>query len=419
MEAEISRQKGEDMRDLTRRLVTALAGVRAHALEDMPRGTVLIATRLLPSDTVFLARREAAAVVLEVGGAASHAALFTHEIGLPCVSGIHGVVDLVPTKSCVLVDADAGDVIVNPDKKQQRDFAVKCQNRIERSKRAKAHANEPAVTKDGKTVPVFANVGGPEDTQAAVHNGADGIGLYRIERAYMAREEPPDTAELFEEIRKTLDPAKGLPVYIRLLDIGADKPLPFMEQHRESNPSLGCRGIRFLLKYPDLLQTQLDALLQLSSDWDLHVLVPMVTLPADIQKVRELLMDAASRTGITPMAKLGAMIETPAAALAVKGIVPYADFLSIGTNDLTQYTFAADRENAAVDSYFDDTHDVIFRLLKTIHDDVPDIPISICGELATRTRATGRILACGVTSLSVPPSSVPGVKEAVRTCTVV
>jgi phosphoenolpyruvate-protein kinase (PTS system EI component) len=221
---------------------------------------------------------------------------------------------------------------------------------------------------------------------------------------------------LLEEIRNTIQPAKGLPVYVRLLDVGADKPLPFLEDQRESNPALGCRGIRFLLKYPELLQRQLDALLQLSSDFDLHVLVPMVTLPFDIQRVKQLLIDAASRTNTAHLPKLGAMIEIPAAALAAPDIVKHADFLSIGTNDLTQYSFAADRENPAVDGYFDDTHDVIFRLLRILHEDVPQVPLSVCGELATRTRATAKLLKCGVTSLSVAPPSIPAVKEAIRKC---
>jgi phosphoenolpyruvate-protein kinase (PTS system EI component) len=185
---------------------------------------------------------------------------------------------------------------------------------------------------------------------------------------------------------------------------------------RESNPSLGQRGIRFLWKYPELLHTQLDALIQLSSDHDLHILVPMVTLSRDMRAVKEALKEAAARAKTSGLPKLGAMIETPAAALAAPKILEHADFLSFGTNDLTQYSFAADRENAAVDSYFDDTHDVIFRLISMVHGDVPDVPLSVCGELASRTEATSRLVECGITSLSVVPPSIPVVKEAVRNC---
>ncbi len=417
MEAEIAREKADDIHDLTQRLVLSLAGVRAHELEArLSPGAVLVTSRLMPSDTIFLTGRKASAVVLETGGKASHAALFAREMGLPCVAGIKGIVDAVPSGKPALVDADAGNVIINPDQNEKKNFQEKCQRKDQVRLKARAHSHEPATTKSGKVISVFANVGQREDVCEAIKNGADGIGLYRVENIYLGRQEPADYACLLKEIWKTLAPAKGLPVYVRLLDIGADKPFPFKKKQRESNPSLGRRGIRFLHEYPELLQTQLDVLLQLTSDFDLHVLVPMVTLPSDIQSVKEHMSDAASRTKTRAMPKLGAMIETPAAALSAPAITVHADFLSFGTNDLTQYTFAADRENIAVDAYFDDAHDVIFRLLRIVRDDAPQIPLSICGELASRPEAISKILNCGITTLSVAPPSIPKVKEAVRHC---
>lgn len=418
MEAEIASEKADDIHDLMRRFVSTLAGVHAHVLEDLPPGSVLIANRLLPSDTIFLARRSAAAAVLETGGAASHAAQFARETGLPCVSGIAGVVGLAPPGQLALVDADVGEVIVDPDQQQRQGFQTKCEQQAQATSKARARAHKPAVTKNATAVNVFANVGGLEDTQAAIANGADGIGLYRIERLYLGRHEPPDTHALLEELQKTLQPAKKLPVYVRLLDIGADKPLPFLAEQRERNPSLGCRGIRFLLQYPELLQTQMNALLQLSVDFDLHIVVPMVTLVNDMRAIRDCLRESAARCGHSPTPKLGAMIETPAAALAAREIARHADFFSFGTNDLTQYTFAADRENGAVDAYFDDAHDVIFRLLKTVHEQVPQVPLSICGELASRPDAALKILTCGIRTLSVAPPFIPWIKEAVRECDV-
>ncbi|MDQ6971845.1 MAG: putative PEP-binding protein, partial [Mariprofundaceae bacterium] len=176
------------------------------------------------------------------------------------------------------------------------------------------------------------------------------------------------------------------------------------------------RGIRFLLEHPNLLHTQLDALLKISLDFDLHILVPMVTLPSDMAEVQGALRESASRAKITKIPALGAMIETPAAALAAPDILKYADFASFGTNDLTQYAFAADRENAAVDAYFDDAHDVIFRLINMVHADVPDVPLSVCGELAGRAESTSRLLDSGITCLSVVSSTIPAVKEAIRNC---
>lgn len=414
MEAGIAAQKGDDIQDLARRFVSSLAGIRAHALEDIPVGSILVASRLLPSDTIFLARRNASAAILEVGGQGSHAALFAHEIGLPCVSGITNVMESVAPGEHALVDAEAAEVIINPEQEQVDLFQSKRKHRERAGRKAKLRAHKPAITKDGSVVAVLANVGRVEDTREAIRNGAEGVGLYRIEQAYLSRLKPPDKTELFEEIRATLEPAKGLPVYVRLLDIGADKPLPYMEPARETNPSLGRRGIRFLLDYPDLLQTQLVALLELSSEFDLHITVPMVTLPLDMQRVKSCLADCAARTGVLHIPKLGAMIETPAAALAAAGIAENADFLSLGTNDLTQYIFAADRENASVDPYYDDTQDVIFNLLKTVCDDVPHMPLSICGELAGRFEHAARIIECGISTFSVAPPAIPALKEAIR-----
>lgn len=414
LETEIARQKGDDMHDLARRLVSSLAGIRAHALEELPAGSVLVANRLLPSDAVFLSQRTAAAALLEKGGPGSHAALFARETGLPCIAGLTGLLEKVSPDTLALVDADEGKVIIHPGNEEQSAFRKKVRQRREELKKARVLAHQPAVTGDGIRIHVLANVGSHQDTAEAIKNGAEGIGLYRIEQAYLGRQEPPDTDELLEEMRKTLEPAGDLPVYVRLLDIGADKPLPFIDPPIEANPALGQRGVRFLQKYPRLLQTQLEGLLQLSSEFDLHILVPMVTLPRDMLEVREHLTSSASRSGISSIPKLGAMIETPAAALSAGEIARYADFLSFGTNDLTQYAFAADRENADVDRYFDDSHHVIFRLLEIAHADVPGMPLSVCGELAGRPEYTSKLLSRGVTSLSVAPPLVPGIKKTVR-----
>ena len=266
MEAEVARQKADDVQDLARRLVFSLMGIHAHALEKLPPGSVLVAARMLPSDTIFLARRAASAALVEAGGMASHAALFAREIGLPCVSGLANILETVPADADALVDADAAEVVINPNQEQKASFRARRERQERARVTAQSRSHEPAVTKDGTVVSVLANVGCKDDTVLAIENGAEGVGLYRIEQAYMGRQEPPDTAALLEEMRRVLELAKGLPVCVRLLDVGADKPLPFMESLNEANPALGRRGIRFLLKYPDLLQTQLDALLQLSSE---------------------------------------------------------------------------------------------------------------------------------------------------------
>ncbi|MEA1910087.1 MAG: phosphoenolpyruvate--protein phosphotransferase [Spirochaetota bacterium] len=415
MESELIRQKADDMRDLTRRLVSSLAGVHSHVLDDFPAGSVLIARRLLPSDTVFLSRRSASAVLLEEGGRSSHAALFAREIGLPCISGIRNILEKIEPESYAQVDAETGRIIINPDVDEKTSFHEKWKQQKLTQSAIQLASQEPAITQNGPVINVYANVGCREDSIRAIENGADGIGLYRIEQAYMGLQEPPNAARLFEIMYETLEPAKHLPVYVRLLDIGADKTLSFVDLKKEVNPSLGKRGIRFLNNFQGLLKTQINVLLQLSQQFNLHILVPMVTLPKDILLVKNILKDCAASNSIkAPLPKLGAMVETPAAALSSSDIAQYTDFLSFGTNDLTQYTFAADRENEAVEDYFDDTHNAIFRLMDIVHNDIPEMPLSLCGELAGNPEYTCNVLKCGITSLSTAPLSIPAIKKAVR-----
>ena len=414
MESQIARDKGDDMRDISIRLSNALAGITVHPLEEIPRGSVLVTSRLLPSDTVFLSDRSVSAVLLEYGSTGSHAALFAREMGLPCISGISNILTTAPNGAPALVDADIGTITIRPQEKQKLIFRRKVDDNEHTQHLARQHARGPAVTKDDVTISVLANVGCSDDTERAMLNGADGVGLYRMERAYLGRVVPPNADELLTEMRQTLEAAKGRTVCVRLLDLGTDKPLPFMKFLAETNPSLGRRGIRLLREYPELLKTSLRAILELSGEFDVRILVPMVTVPDDVAVVKEYLTQLGSELQMSSLPELGAMIETPAAALSAREIARHVDFLSFGTNDLTQYAFAADRENAAVEQYYNDAAEVIFRLLGLTHDDVPDLPLSVCGELAGRPEHIPRLLQCGIRKLSVAPPLIPIVKETIR-----
>ncbi len=414
MESQMARQKGDDMRDLSNRLSDALAGIKIHPLEKIPPGSVLVATRLLPSDTIFLSQHSAAAVLLEYGGSGSHAALFAREMGLPCIASLPLILKQMPANTWVLVDAHLGEVIVHPQAEHKAAFQKKIAIRKKGHAAAQKRARDQAVTQDGVPIAVFANVGCREDTERAMANGAEGIGLYRTERAYMGRLIPPNADELLDEMRWTLAPAQGKPICVRLLDIGADKPLPFIGFLAETNPALGRRGIRLLREFPRLLETQLEAILKLSKAFDVRILVPMVALADDLAQVKECLVRLGSELGIHPLPALGAMIETPAAALSTRDFEPHVEFFSLGTNDLTQYAFAADRENAAVEKYFKDSADVIFRLMRIVHEDSPHTPLSICGELAGRAVHIPNLLQCGIRTLSGAPPLIPIIKEAVR-----
>ena len=414
MESRMSQQKGSDMRDISNRLSNALAGIHVHPLEQIAPGCVLVAATLLASDTVFLSKCSAAAVLLGHGHTGSHAALFLRSMGMPCIANIPDILGTIPSGIRVLVDADRGELVLCPETTQETAFQNLIGNRQKLLGVARKNAKKPAITLDGITIPVFANVATRHDVEIAMQNGADGIGLYRTEQTYMGRTKPPGANELLEEMQRTLEPAKGKLVNVRLLDGGGDKPLPFMGFQLETNPALGARGIRMQIAYPRLLEVQLEAILKLAADFAVCILIPMVTLPQDVVVVREALDRMGAKRGTPACPGLGAMIETPAAALSLARIAPHVEFVSFGTNDLTQYAFASDRENIAVEQYYNDSDDIIFRLLQLAHDDVPRMPLSLCGELAGRATHITRLLRCGIRTLSVAPPLIPFLKAAVR-----
>lgn len=414
MDRETFRQRGDDVVDLGRRLLRALAGIHAHSLETMPKGSILVARRLLPSDTTFFPRRLTAGIVVEVGGAGSHCALLTRQIGIPGVSEIPQLLDEISTGDLVLVDGLRGTVTVDPDEETKSRFRRQIEDHRASAATAKRHSHEPAVTEDGVTIPVMANISNRHDAALAAENGADGVGLYRIEMLFLARTMLPSEEELAHEIERTIAPLKGKPIFVRLLDIGGDKPLPYLKLASEPNPFLGRRGVRLLLHYPELLNVQLRALLRLSQDHNLQILVPLVTLSDDMRQVRAALLKTAAQLGVRKIPPLGAMIETPAAALCVDEIADVSDSLSIGTNDLTQYTMAAGRDSAFVYQYFKDDHPSIMKLLQYIGRVANRIPVGICGELAGRTEGVATLLAANMRMLSVSPPLVPSVKKAVR-----
>lgn len=404
----------DDIADLGRRLLRALAGIETHPLENVPPGSVLVARRLLPSDTVFLSRRSTVAVVLESGGPASHAALLTREMGIPAVTRVPRVLNKIAPGDTLLIDGSSGTVVIEPDVATWRQFAEELNRQRAFSVSARQRCHEPAITRDGVTIRVMANIGCREDVELAVANGADGIGLYRIESLYLLRKVLPSEQELIEAIKETLAPAAGLVVDIRLLDVGGDKYPPFLNLPPEDNPFLGRRGVRILLDYPELLHTQLRALLRLSRDMDIHIVVPMVTLVEELSQLRRILETEASRLGIEELPPLGAMIETPAAALSVTGMAKYADFLCVGTNDLTQYTMVAGRENPLVSKYFIEDYPAMIRLLRLIAREAENRPVGVCGEMAGHETAISTLLGIGFRNLSVAPPLVPAVKQAIR-----
>lgn len=413
MDNEVIRQRGEDLNDIARRLLRSLSGIKAHTLENLPEGSILVARHLVPSSTVFLSRNSASGVVVEIGGTASHAALLTREMSIPAVTQISDVCEKIITGDKLLVNGYAGTVIINPDKETERNFKEQILKQENIKSEALEHCHKPARTQQGKEIKIMANIGCYEDSVSAAANGADGIGLYRIEQFYLSKAKPPSEQEILDNIRKTLQPMKDKPTTVRLLDAGADKDIPFLNLPAENNPFLGVRGVRLLLKYPEITKTQLKVLSELFSEFNLRILVPMITTFEDLKEIRNLLEVVSEESNLKQKPPLGAMIETPAAVMCVKEIATFADFLSIGTNDLTQYTMAAGRENNQVSDYYIDNHPAIMKLIEIVSRDA-DCPVEICGELASNINVLTELIKLGINNLSVPPSYIPEVKETIR-----
>jgi phosphoenolpyruvate-protein phosphotransferase len=415
MNDEVLRESGDDIEDLTRRLLLSLAGIHAHSLENLPANTVLVARRLLPSDTVFLSRSSTVAVLAEFAGPAAHAALLARELGIPCVGGIPKLVETVHTGDVVLVNGIEGMAVINPDSRALQRYEGSLDEVRKRKERmVQDSCIERTVTLDGIEISVMANVRSREDVELAMECGAEGIGLFRTEPFFLSTKHFPSDKEFAEFLLHSLHPARGRHIDVRLLDIGADKNPVYLHLPSERDPFLGRRGVRVLREYPDLLEAQLRAVLEVSQQFRIGVLIPMVTTESDVVQVAGRLHKLATEMGIRELPRIGAMIETPAAALSIPSLKEHVHFFSIGSNDLTQYTMAAGRENPMVIEYFIDDHPTILRLIELVVRECGGTPVSLCGELAGRIDVMPSLLRTGIRSLSVPAALVPDVKNAIR-----
>ncbi len=414
LEAEVFRQRADDILDLGRKLLRHLRGETGPRWHDLPPGCVLVLDRLLPSDVVTLSGRQVAAVVVASLGQGSHAALLAREKSIATVAGFPQITDRLRDGDELLVDGYRGTLVVGPGPGTRAAFAARLQQYGATLARCKGACRQPAYTLDRQRVAVEANIGIAEDVALALDNGADGVGLLRIEQLYLARELPPTEDELLDALRTVTAPLGDRPITIRLLDVGGDKPLPFLRFPDETNPALGRRGVRLLLEYAPLARTQLAALLRLAQEQDIRVLVPMVTLEDDVRTLREWFEATLTARGLRKRPPLGAMIETPAAALNVPALARHVDFLSVGTNDLTQYTLAAGRDDPTASRYYRDDHASVLRLLDIIVADAGQTPVTVCGELAGREAMIPRLLASGLRALSMAPPLIPTAKELIR-----
>ncbi|MGD9696340.1 MAG: phosphoenolpyruvate--protein phosphotransferase [Thermoleophilia bacterium] len=410
------RARGADLAEVGRRVLGHLAGA---GREDAAQG-VLVAADLGAAEAAALDPEAVVAVVTAGGGPTSHPAIIARALGIPYVAGAGPAVLALADGTPLLVDGAAGTVVVDPSPAEREDFERRRAEDARRAEAARARAHEPAVTRDGHRIEVAANAGAPGDAADAVRNGADGIGLLRSEFLFLGRRDAPDEDEqvaAYAEVAALLD---GRRLVLRTLDAGADKPLPYLSMPREDNPFLGVRGIRLSLARPELLVAQLRAALRVAADAPLSVMFPMVSEPAELDEALALLSrtrESLAADGLAAGAvEVGTMIEVPAAALSAGALAARCDFLSIGTNDLVQYTMAAERGNGGVARLSDPLHPAVLRLIdRVVRDAAPHAcRIAVCGEAASDPIAAPLLVGLGVEELSVAPGRVAATKEAVR-----
>jgi phosphoenolpyruvate-protein phosphotransferase len=384
-------------------------------------GDVVVAHDLAPADVAALASSAVAGIALAHGGPASHAAILARALGLPAVAGAGEAILRVPDGSPLLVDGDAGTVTVAPSIEAVAAVARRRDLQARTAAEARAAATAPAVTRDGATVRVEANVAGPQDVPAAVAAGADGVGLLRTEYLFLDAPAMPGEDEQAAAYSAVAEALGGRPLTVRTLDAGADKPLAFLAPAPEANPFLGVRGLRLSLAQPRLLRTQLRALLRAAAGHDLRVMFPMVATVDELRQAREFLDEARSSLrdeGVATPAELevGVMLEVPSAALIAEKLAPLVAFFSVGTNDLTQYTLAAERGNAAVAALSDPLHPAVLRLIRLAAEAAAGAGrrFAVCGEVAGDRLAVPLLIGLGVTELSMNAVAIPAAKQAVR-----
>jgi multiphosphoryl transfer protein len=405
-----------DLRDVEQQVIAVLLGEGPAAAPKLAPGTILIAHDLLPSQFQALDRTRLSGICTAAGGPTAHVAILAASAGVPMVVAAGAAVLGIPDGRTVVLDADAGTIDDDPGVCRLAQAESRIADRRTARAAAIASAREECRMADGTRIEVFANLGSVDDASVAIGAGAEGCGLLRTEFLFLDRETAPGEEEqtaLYCQIATTLG---SRPLIVRTLDIGGDKPVPYLPQQREDNPALGQRGIRLGLARPDLLMTQLRAILQGVPGDQCRIMLPMIVDVGEVAQVRAMLAEAMAQTGRVDPVQLGVMIETPAAAMLADQIAVEADFLSIGTNDLTQYTLACDRTNAAVSAKVDALHPAVLRLIGQAARGGATHGrwTGVCGGLASDPLAAPLLIGLGVTELSATPAIIPTLKAAVR-----
>ena len=416
------RDRGGDFEVVGERLLRVLIGLpELRPGAGAPRGGVVVGTDLSPLDPFHLHSAGVVALVSESGGATSHAAIMARVFGLPYVVGVRHLSGRVRPGATLIVDGTRGEVIVDPDEACLRSYRLRVEAQRDRDKELLSTRSLPSVTRDGARIHLGANVESIAGLSAAVSGGAESIGLFRTEFLYLERPDLPTEDEQMQDALSALRAVDGLPVTFRTLDLGADKLPLAVKIPTGANPALGIRSVRFSLQRPDILRAQLRALYRASAAAPLRIMFPLVSSVTELKQLRAVCEEVRAQLGAEgvahdPATALGVMIETPSAALTADHLAQRCDFLSVGTNDLIQYSFAADRENDDVAYLYQPLHPAVLRTLKSLVEAAraAGIPISICGDMAGDPFLTWILIGLGLRELSMDPDRIPLVKAVVR-----
>ena len=420
MEDPYMRERGADIKDIGDRLMRNMLGMNPRGLSHISGEVILVAQDLAPSDTASLDKNVVKGIVTAAGGPTSHAAIMARTLEIPAVMGVGDIESFVDGDKAVVLGTD-GIVEINPSDADWAEYTNQAAAFQEELKRLRESANLEATTTDGHYVELFGNIGKAKDAKNALTMGAQGIGLYRTEFLYMENDELPAEDVQFEEYKKVAQDMKGKPVIIRTMDIGGDKELKCLDLPSEMNPFLGYRAIRISLNRPDIFKVQLRALLRASAFGDIHIMYPMIASVEEVKQANAMLDECkeeltAEGKEFNKDIKVGIMIEVPAAAVISPILAKYVDFFSIGTNDLCQYTLAVDRMNEAIGSLYQPLHPGVLRLIKHVIDASHEQGkfTGMCGELAGDPVATMILLGLGLDEFSMTASSIPLIKNILR-----
>lgn len=424
-EDELTNQRVTDVQDMRNRLLKILLGKEEVDISQVPKGTILAARDLTPSMTVGLHKENVVGILTEVGGKTSHSAILARALEIPAVLSIPDIMQTVKDGQEAALDGDLGVVILDPSEEEKAEYHAKREQYLKEKEALRALVGKPTITADGKQVELVCNIGKPQDSDMVLERDGEGVGLFRTEFLFMDRTNTPSEEEQFQAYKQVAETMQGKPVIIRTLDVGGDKEIPYLNLEKEDNPFLGYRAIRVCLKQKDLYRAQLRALLRASAYGDIRIMVPMVTCLDELRQVKEILGELMKELDQEQIAynkeiKVGIMVETPAASLMADLLAKEADFFSIGTNDLTQYTMVVDRGNAQVAYLYSAYNPAVLRSIAHVIacGNKAGIPVGMCGEAAADEKLIPLLLAYGLDEFSVSATSVLATRNTIAKWTI-